>query len=895
MLTTLLWSCSTREITPKNTTINREESITGGKSGSGALRHARANNKKLSIIKVASSTIVLSRPKPMETSETNKRLEYGINENTSFVASTWEGQQILGMATVTEDTRTICNAFGNIEVSPMFDIVATDGIFERCVSHDRENYLAPIGTISMEEVLLSKQVAFEWHPTQVPKPLDADPVENAQYVLNPIKPKRKYCSVQTVQSEMFKFVQSMGIKVPKGATALRFVESDMLSVSPFSVHGHLDVFKKVGFLRQHSNNRREWDVLKQQCKHTEQSIRELQLDNVDSITMEQACLIAKLAKEPSIAKLLVGKEAKAITYYDPSVATSFYFEADENNQYGGAMSQPLPVGDYKLTKWIPLECSEAEAERVKKLSDEIQTKAQFNHLLERIDRLQDAISLLNKKKPVDYQVRVLKLEKRVKDLVNTDEAQLWNDLKLNLTQAKQMKQAQSDIDELQRLVDWYDPEFGVQIEHDLEPPQSNEYKWEHCDYPMSFHGRAVRKSELSPYTKGMYEKVGHKYDESSKKIIMDFTTVKRATTWCHLLGEQIYQGYQLKNPRKLFTCKLKPWLRPTIGMYTAARRKCDEKGDKAGVRRAKLMPNSLYGKLQENVRMYQNWTTMLCEDTEQSKMLQEKRVSDPRFHRANPLNKEVVQIQMNRRSHDLNKPITAAPPVLDHAKLSLDRYNLRFKASMKEAGAMARVCRIDTDCLGHFVVSDDADFDVYKVVEQMQLEGDPLFDCSGLAKDDPMYDDTFRKVLGYYGDETHGVPILEFNMIRSKLYSYMLITMASKRKGAGTPESTIQNCSTHFHYSWCVLGTTDEAASQKVQYDKLFSSKQQMYTGRMQRVMLSTLDNKRYQFDSVHSVCYGFKPEWIPPLIQDREAFLTLTDPKASVDSGPPCKRLRVE
>ena len=63
----------------------------------------------------------------------------------------------------------------------------------------------------------------------------------------------------------------------------------------------------------------------------------------------------------------------------------------------------------------------------------------------------------------------------------------------------------------------------------------------------------------------------------------------------------------------------------------------------------------------------------------------------------------------------------------------------------------------------------------------------------------------------------------------------------------------------------------------------------------MQRVMLSTLDNKRYQFDSVHSVCYGFKPEWIPPLIQDREAFLTLTDPKASVENGPPCKRLRVE
>ena len=64
-----------------------------------------------------------------------------------------------------------------------------------------------------------------------------------------------------------------------------------------------------------------------------------------------------------------------------------------------------------------------------------------------------------------------------------------------------------------------------------------------------------------------------------------------------------------------------------------------------------------------------------------------------------------------------------------------------------------------------------------------------------------------------------------------------------------------------------------------VQYDKLVSVRQQMYTQRLQRALMTNPDNKRYQIDSIHSLPYGFKVDWVPPLsTENREAFLGWTD-----------------
>ena len=153
-----------------------------------------------------------------------------------------------------------------------------------------------------------------------------------------------------------------------------------------------------------------------------------------------------------------------------------------------------------------------------------------------------------------------------------------------------------------------------------------------------------------------------------------------------------------------------------------------------------------------------------------------------------------------------------------------------------------------------------------------------------------MYDTTFRKELDFFGDETAGIPILEINAVKPKLYSYMTIDMAEKKKAKGTGKNTVKACATHFHYLWCIRGTSPEAARQMVQYDKLVSHRQQMYTMRLQRALMTAPNSKRYQTDAIHSLPHGFKPEWVPELSNGREAFL---DWAGDDCAQPPAKRAR--
>merc|ERR1712166_121896 len=109
----------------------------------------------------------------------------------------------------------------------------------------------------------------------------------------------------------------------------------------------------------------------------------------------------------------------------------------------------------------------------------------------------------------------------------------------------------------------------------------------------------------------------------------------------------------------------------------------------------------------------------------------------------------------------------------------------------------------------------------------------------------------------------------------------ILISLVTKRKGKGTPQSVVKQCSTHFQYAWCVLGTSDKSAIQHVEYNKLVSHRQQVYTRRLVRSMLSNTDTKRWQIDSVHSIPYGMKLEDLLEVEQGsdvEEAFLQWTD-----------------
>ena len=91
--------------------------------------------------------------------------------------------------------------------------------------------------------------------------------------------------------------------------------------------------------------------------------------------------------------------------------------------------------------------------------------------------------------------------------------------------------------------------------------------------------------------------------------------------------------------------------------------------------------------------------------------------------------------------------------------------------------------------------------------------------------------------------------------------------------GKGTPKKTVERMCSHWEYTACIRGTSMHTQFQKKDYTKLCKSKQQVYTLRMNRVVLRNVYTTRYCLDSVNLLPFGFKTAWLPPVPQDATAL----------------------
>ena len=105
----------------------------------------------------------------------------------------------------------------------------------------------------------------------------------------------------------------------------------------------------------------------------------------------------------------------------------------------------------------------------------------------------------------------------------------------------------------------------------------------------------------------------------------------------------------------------------------------------------------------------------------------------------------------------------------------------------------------DTDSLCYHIKTDD----IYK---DMKTDGE-LFDMSDYSMDGyRSKDNTNKKVIGKFKDETSGVPIVEFCGLRSKMYSILLDNDKEKKTGKGIKKSALKKYVRHEDYKRCLLG-----------------------------------------------------------------------------------------
>ena len=296
------------------------------------------------------------------------------------------------------------------------------------------------------------------------------------------------------------------------------------------------------------------------------------------------------------------------------------------------------------------------------------------------------------------------------------------------------------------------------LEVDLEYP--TELHNLHNDYPLAVEKRCVLKEELSPYNQAFLKNLGEKH-HSVEKLIPDLKD--KSNYVCSLKNLQFYvkQGLRLKKIHKVLTATQAAWMEPFITFNTLKRTAATSKFEKDFF---KLMNNSCYGKLIEDIRKRMRVTAIL-NGARATRLTKKPQVSG--FH---ILDEEVTLLQSIPRIATLNKPIAAGFQVLESAKLLMaDWWYCKLKPKY---GDGIKLLMSDTDSFLYQVKTEDIYKDMIEMKEDMDMSEYPKGACiktsEGLL---PLYDGINKKVIGKMSDEKPGDIISEVVALKPKMYS----------------------------------------------------------------------------------------------------------------------------
>ncbi|XP_031332414.1 uncharacterized protein LOC116162827 [Photinus pyralis] len=350
-----------------------------------------------------------------------------------------------------------------------------------------------------------------------------------------------------------------------------------------------------------------------------------------------------------------------------------------------------------------------------------------------------------------------------------------------------------------------DAEIGYILDCDLNyPPNLHQL---HNDLPLAPEHRNPPHSNFKKLMLTLYSK---------QNYVLHYRNLKL----------YIKQGLELVKINRVLKFRQSPWLKKYIDLNTQKRQ---ESSNEFEIHFYKLMVNSVYGKLMENVRKYKDVHLVT---TWEGRYGAGAYISKPNFNSCTLFgdNEDIAIIEMNRLEVLLNKPIYAGLAVLDVSKTFL--YDFHYNFVLREFKNRAKLLYTDTDSLIYsFAVSD-----IYQSIR----ENIARFDTSAYSPNNafgiPLVN---KKVPGLMKDENNGKIMLEFVGLRAKMYAYYVDgKVLKKSKGAtfaSIRELTLED------YKNCLFNDAILKRSQHL----IKSQKHAVFTIEQNKIVLSPHDDKR--------------------------------------------------
>ncbi|XP_060525076.1 uncharacterized protein LOC132701296 [Cylas formicarius] len=349
---------------------------------------------------------------------------------------------------------------------------------------------------------------------------------------------------------------------------------------------------------------------------------------------------------------------------------------------------------------------------------------------------------------------------------------------------------------------------GYILEVDLEYPQKLHDT--HRDFPFCAEHRVPPNSKLPKLMTTLYNK---------EKYVIHYRNLKQA----------LKNGLVLKKIHKILKFNQSRWLKCYIDHNNKLRTQAKTK---FGINLYKLFNNAAYGKTMENIRKHRIVKFVKAWD---GRYGAKNLISSPRFHSRTILDNNLLLIELKKSELCFNKPLYIGMSILDLSKTTM--YEFHYNYMLPNLGPeKCKIQYMDTDSFIYNIKC----YDAYESVIKADLT---KFDTSDYPNDNPYnIPQINKKVLGLMKDETNGTIISHYAGLRSKMYTFKILTGSVVKKSKGIQYNIVKNKISFDDYVECLTNFREKYATQRT----IRSYTHNVFSIEQTKVALSPLDDKRY-------------------------------------------------
>ena len=259
-----------------------------------------------------------------------------------------------------------------------------------------------------------------------------------------------------------------------------------------------------------------------------------------------------------------------------------------------------------------------------------------------------------------------------------------------------------------------------------------------------------------------------------EKLVPNLRDKKSYVIHIQALNQALQHGLRLDRIHRAIEFDQSPWLKTYIDLNTQLRMAATNDFEKDFF---KLMNNSVFGKMIENIRKHRNIKLVTTEE----KYL--RTVMKPNFKSGVLFGEKVMGCEMGKIKVVINKPVYLSQVILDLSKIIM--YEFHYDYMVPKYGLeKLKLCYLDMDSLVYEVKTEDFYADIADNIPAR-------FNTSGYCPNRPLSVGLNKKVIVLMKDELGGKIMTEFVALIPKLYSYKKLDGSEDKKCKGIKKCVV--------------------------------------------------------------------------------------------------------